>query len=137
MDAGRELIAQAIVEAEKMTNGEIRVHLTRNCPEDVMTHAQKVFSRLKMQDTKERNAVLIFVATQSKKFAILGDRGIHTHVGEDYWQKTRDLMFSYFSKNQISEGIVAGILSVGEKLKKHFPAAPHDKNELSNKVTED
>ena len=134
-DEGRTVI-EAIKAAEKMTSGEIRVHITKKCKSNVYAEAQKVFNRLRMHRTKERNAVLIFVALESRQFAILGDSGIHRHVGDSFWDQTRDKMISCFSKDQIKEGVVAGVLNVGEKLKAYFPSAENDSNELSNKITE-
>ncbi|PIU40072.1 MAG: hypothetical protein COT00_03590 [Candidatus Omnitrophica bacterium CG07_land_8_20_14_0_80_50_8] len=134
-EAKNELI-EAIAEAERMTSGEIRVHVQKQCKGDVMREAKKVFHRLKMHKTRHHNAVLIYIAFESRCFAILGDRGIHHYVGDSYWSQTRDKMASYFAKGQLKEGIIAGILSVGEKLKAHFPLDAVDKNELSNEITE-
>ena len=59
----QEQIIGAIREAEKNTSGEIRVFLQRgNLKGDALSAAQKQFRNLGMQKTKERNAVLIFVA---------------------------------------------------------------------------
>ena len=74
-DQGR--VVDAIGEAEKMTSGEIRVHITPKCGNDVMKDAAKTFDRLKMYKTRHRNGVLIYVAFESRKFAILGDAGIN------------------------------------------------------------
>ena len=73
-DQGR--VVDAIGDAEKMTSGEIRVHITPKCGDDVMKDAVKTFNRLKMYKTRHRNGVLIYVAFESRKFAILGDAGI-------------------------------------------------------------
>ena len=133
-EASREII-EAIARAEKMTSGEIRVHVQKKCKSDALHEAKKVFHRLKMHKTVHRNGVLIFVALGSRRFSILGDSGIHRYVGDFFWNETRDKMGSYFSKGQIKEGIIAGVLSVGEKLKTHFQNGAHDKNELSNEIT--
>lgn len=130
-------IIKAIVEAEKMTSGEIRVHIQSKCTGDVFEHGKKVFQKLKMDETKDRNGILIILAKDSKKFAILGDKGIHEKVGDSFWNETRDKMLSHFKKDELKEGIVAGVLSVGEKLKQYFPYEKDDKNELSNTVSED
>ena len=131
----KEIIA-AIVEAERMTSGEIRVHFQKKMKGDVLHEAKKVFHRLKMHKTRDHNAVLIFIALESRRFAILGDSGIHHHVGDAYWSQTCGKITPYFSKGQIRDGVIAGILSVGEKLKTHFPAYAQDKDELSNEITE-
>ena len=129
-------IVEAIVEAEKMTSGEIRVHMQKKCKGDALHEAKKVFHRLKMHKTLHHNAVLIFIALESRQFAILGDSGIHQHVGDLFWGQTRDKIVSYFSKGQIKDGVIAGILSVGEKLSIHSAANARDKNELPNEITE-
>ena len=132
----KKAVVAAIIEAERKTSGQIRVHVQKKCKEGALHEAKKVFHRLKMHKTKHRNAVLIFIALEDRQFAILGDSGIHTHVGDSYWSQARDKMASYFAKGQMKEGVVAGVLSVGEKLKAHFPADAYDQNELSNEITE-
>ena len=83
----KDEIVSAINNAEKITSGEIRVHIQSKCKEDVLSEAKKVFHRLKMHKTKERNGVLIFIALKSKRFAILGDSGIHEKVENDFWNE--------------------------------------------------
>ena len=132
---GRHII-EAIRQAECRTSGEIRVHVKPVCGEEPMQEARKIFKRLRMHRTKERNGVLIFVAWKSRKFAILGDEGIHTKVGDSFWNKTRDGMAAYFSKNDMVGGVQAGVRSVGERLKTYFPAKTGGRNELSDKLSE-
>ena len=131
----KEKIVSAIAEAERTTSGEIRVHVSSHCKEDVFGHAKRIFERLHMERTKERNAVLIFVALKARRFAIIGDTGIHEKVREIIWKNALDTMRGFFSKGRIQEGISAGVLSVGTELRKYFPAHPQDKNELSNEIT--
>ena len=135
--AAKKEIEQAIDRAESRTSGEIRVHLKARAGGDVLRDARKTFSRLKMHRTRERNSVLIFIALKSRAFAIVGDEGIHARAGDAFWNATRDIMASYFAKNQIKEGILAGVLSAGDKLKENFPRKSGDINELPDTVTED
>ncbi len=131
----KKKISETIREAERLTSGEIRVHLKKKCGEDTLLEAKKVFLKLQMQRTKERNAVLIFLALNSRRFAILGDAGIDAKVGGAFWDETRDRMTKLFLEGRIPEGILEGVLSVGSKLKTHFPHDRDDRDELSNKVT--
>ena len=130
-------IVEAICKAEHKTSGEIRVHVQPKCKNDPMKEAQKIFHRLRMHRAKNRNGVLIFVAWKSRQFAIVGDKGIHQNVGDSFWNQTRDAMNRHFAQNDIAGGIVAGVQSVGEKLKAHYPAHTGDKNELLNTVSEE
>ena len=58
-----ERIVRAIKEAEAKTSGEIRVFVQRGELEgDALTAAQKKFHQLRMDATRERNGILIFVA---------------------------------------------------------------------------
>ena len=76
-------IVQAIREAESKTSGEIRVFIQRGkLTADPLVTSQKKFHQLRMHTTRERNAVLIFVAPRAHKFAVVGDKAIHEKCGE-------------------------------------------------------
>ncbi len=132
----KQRIVESIVEAERQTSGEIRVHVKPKCGKDPLKEAQKIFHHLRMHRTKHRNGVLIFVAWKSRQFAIVGDEKIHHKVGDSFWNQTRDAMSRHFSKNDLVGGIIAGIQSIGEKLKTHFPVEGKNENELQDKITE-
>lgn len=134
-ESNSQAIVQAIRQAEKNTSGEIKVHIEKKCEEDVLERAFEVFLQLGMQKTKQRNAVLIYVALEDKVFAILGDEGIHQKVPVDFWESTKVQMFSLFKENKIVEGIIVGTHLAGEKLRTFFPYQKDDKNELSDEVS--
>ncbi len=128
-------LVDAIVEAEKNTSGEIRVHIESVCKEDPYLRAAYLFSKLDMFKTKERNGILIYLATKSRKFAIVGDSGINEKVGPAYWNSVKLDMQDDFGKGEFLEGMTKAILSVGEKLKVYFPYRNDDVNELSNEIS--
>ncbi len=138
LDAGaKKEIVDAIIEAERFTSGEIRVHLIKKPVGDILEHAKKIFIKLGMQRTRDRNAALIVVALESREFAIVGDSGIDRIAGGDFWAEARDRMLRCFSDGQVKEGILSGVAAVGDKLKKHFLLKGGGKNELDNEVTQD
>ncbi len=128
-------IVAAIEAAEKNTSGEIRVHVEKKCVKDPIERAVEVFSELKMQQTKERNGVLFYVATDTHKFAVIGDKGINDLVGNDFWVSTKDKMQAEFRNGNFCDGIVHGIEEASVQLKKHFPYEKHDKDELTNEIS--
>lgn len=132
----QERIIEEIRLAEKQTSGEIRIHLDRRAGKDVLKKAQTVFARLGMNRTQHRNGVLIYLATDHRKFAILGDEGIHQWVPEDYWQGIKEEMQRHFREGQFCQGICWGIRQVGEKLRAHFPIGKDDRDELPNTISE-
>lgn len=128
-------IIEAIQKAEKATSGEIRVHIENEVVDDPISHAEKVFYSLKMENTKDRNGVLIYMAVQSKVFVIYGDKGINDAVPEGFWDGTKDVMQAHFKEKMFKDGIVEGIEKAGEQLKKFFPWTADDKNELSDEIS--
>ncbi len=88
-----------------------------------------------MDNTKEENGVLIYVAVNDKKFCIYGDRGIDKVVPEKFWDTTRDIIESHFKKGEFKQGLIEGILKAGKELETHFPWRHGDVNELSNEIS--
>ena len=136
-DKEKKDIKHAIEHAEKNTSGEIRVHVDEKCKGDVLPVAQKVFTHLKMHHTKDRNAVLFYLAVRDRKFAIIGDQGIHNKVPDGFWDAIRDKMTDKFKEGRFAEGLCEGIRDAGMQLKAHFPWTDGDKNELSDELTFD
>ncbi len=128
-------IVDAIKEAELNTSGEIRVHIESKCNEDVLDHTAWLFSYLKMDKTEQRNGVLVYLAVESKKFAIIGDRGINAVVPADFWDTTKDVMKMHFAEGRFTEGIAGAVLLAGVHLKKFFPYQSDDVNELSDEIS--
>ncbi len=128
-------IVQAILDAEKNTSGEIRVHIEAHTRNDHFNRANEVFHLLKMDNTKEENGVLIYVAVNDKKFAIYGDRGIDQVVPENFWDTTRDAIQAHFKNSNFKQGLIDGILKAGKELEEHFPWKHDDANELSNEIS--
>lgn len=128
-------IVEAIRLAELETSGEIRVHIEERCPIDPIDRAREVFFQLGMNHTKEQNGVVIYLALLDKKFAILGDKGLHEKVTDQFWEEEKQLMLSFFQQGKFTEGLCAAVSQVGEKLQAFFPYHSEDKNELSNEVS--
>lgn len=141
-DEDFDAIARASANAEAHTSGEIRVHLERRVPRgrrgvvgDVLERARDVFWRLGIQRTRERNGVLIYLAIEDRRFAIVGDEGIHARVGNDHWVSMRDLMVEKLKNQQPGEAILSAISETVRVLREHFPRRPDDTDELSDQVS--
>ena len=88
-----------------------------------------------MENTQERNGVIIYVAVKSKHFAIYGDKGINEKVSADFWDSTKEVMQNHFKNGNFKQGLIDGILKAGDQLKTHFPYQNDDTNELSNEIS--
>ena len=135
-----ERIVAAIREVESRTRAEIRVHVTSKPVDDAKSAGALVFEKLGMTATAERNGVLIFLAPQSRRLAVLGDAEIHARCGgEEFWTPVAAAMSARFQEGRFHEGLVAGIAAVGSELAKHFPRreGDGDSNELPDTVSRD
>lgn len=129
-------LIQAIQEAENKTSSEIRVHIEKKCKKtDPVDRAVEVFFKLKMEKTKDRNGVLFYLASEDKKFAVLGDQGIDKLVPDDFWQETKEQMQLLFREQKFLDGLLYGIEKAGIELKKFFPIQADDVNELSDEIS--
>lgn len=128
-------IVEAIVEAEKNSSGEIRVHLESFCKSDPMQRAIELFDSLKMGETKLKNGVLIYIAIKSHKISIIGDTGINEKVSPDFWNDILAQMIANFQSEQYIEGICQAVRNVGSSLKTLFPYQADDINEITNEIS--
>ena len=127
-------IDAAIKQAESRTSAEIKLVVARHCWADLKTRAAAIFRKLGLDKTAERNCVLILLILTNREFLIYGDQGIHEKVGQSFWDDVRDLMTNRFRNDEFSEGLCEGVAMIGEKLARHFPRRPDDKNEISDEV---
>lgn len=130
-----DMILDCIREAESKTSGEIRVHFQKKIKGDVLDEAVKKFFELKMDETKDRNGVLIYIVPKKRLFAIIGDEGIDKVVPDDFWDEAKELLQKYFKEGKWAEGICKAIKLTGEKLKKYFPVQEDDINELPDEIS--
>jgi uncharacterized membrane protein len=131
----KKAMTDAIAQAELNTSGEIRIHIESECKIEVLDRAAEVFATLNMHKTALRNGVLFYVSLTDHKFAVLGDAGINAKVTPNFWDEVKNLAITQFKNNNITQGLVDGILLAGEQLKQHFPYnANTDINELSDEI---
>lgn len=136
LTAGEEAeIVEAIRLAEKETSGEIRVHIEKTSNGDAFERAKEVFHLLKMDETRLKNGVLIYLAVDDKSFVICGDKGIDDAVAYNFWDTTKDAMAAQFKNGNFKQGLIDGIRKAGAELQHYFPCEDDDKDELSNEIS--
>jgi uncharacterized membrane protein len=131
----RKRILGAIRNAELDTSGEIRVHIEKTCPGDVLDRAAFVFGKLNIHKTELRNGVLFYLAYGNRKFAFIGDKGINAVVPEDFWDGLKMKALVHFRDGKFTEGLAEAIEATGEKLKQYFPRKQNDVNELPDEIS--
>ena len=130
-------IVACIKEAESKTSGEIRVFMEHHCEYmDAMHRAQEIFANLAMDKTQARNAIIIYIATTDRQFALFGDTAIYDRAGgAQFWAKAAAQLTGHLRKNNITEGMCNCIHELGIALAAHFPYDPAiKKNELPDEI---
>ena len=135
-DADAAAVAEAVRAAEAQTTAEIKVVLARRRWGSLGGKARRVFARLGLHRTAQRNAVLILMLPARREVVIYGDRGIDDGVEQGFWNDVRDSMVACFRDGQVAAGLCEGVRRAGEKLATHFPSSGEDANEITNDVVQ-
>ena len=99
--------------------------------------ALKAFYERGLYRTRQNTGVLFYLSLLEHKVWVLADKGIYEKIDQD--------VLNTFAQN-VSQGIREGhacdalcqeIRDVGKVLAAHFPIAPHDTNELSDRIITD
>ncbi len=129
-------VTEEIRRFESRSSGEIVVHLCgRSRTGSIMRDATETFARLGLTRTRDRNAVLFFIAVRDHRFAVLGDEGIHQAVPPGFWDEVVGRVERHFAEGRFADGLVSGIDLAGEALARYFPPRPDDRNELSDTIS--
>jgi len=132
----QDVLLEAIRKAELQTSGEVRLYVENRCKYvDPLLRAAEIFWALKMDQTNERNGVLVYIALKDHQFAIFADEGIHKKTGETFWHDEVAVMKGHLGKNEVIEALRRVITDIGAALHHHFPYdAATDKNELPDDI---
>lgn len=115
-------IERAIRAAEAGTTGHILVRIVPEKNVHALERAKDEFERAGLHRKKERNVAMILVAPNARAYAVLGDRELHTRVGDAFWQAVVDEMRPMFARGKSAEAVVLAIDRIGAALRKEFPA---------------
>lgn len=130
-----ERIASAIHDAESHCTAEIRVSVSGAWWGDPHKMAERAFIRMGMARTEQRNGVLFFVMPFRRRFAVIGDSGIHAAVGQAFWDEVTTAMGARFRAGDVTGALEHGIAEAGHHLAIHFPAPNGgNPNELPDQV---
>jgi hypothetical protein len=132
-----DLIETHLKKAELTSSCELRIFMEQDCFfEEPLERANEVFAALQMQATQERNALLLYIATKSKKFAILGDEAIYEKAGgASFWETAATGFVKDVKTIDLTRAIVNCIDTLSIPMQEHFPAnAFSNDNELADEI---
>lgn len=102
--------------------------------EQVHQRAHLEFYLNKINETKHRTGILIFISVMEKKAVILADEGISSKLPADVWNDVLAKLGEQLKKGNWGFGFTEAIESCGHHLKTHFPRSADTTNELKNQL---
>lgn len=129
-----EKLQNKIAGLEILTSAEIKIVFCKSAWFGIVAKAKKVFQKLNMHKTVNRNAVLILILERDRELLIYGDQGINVHLNERYWSDIRDDMIDLFKDGKYYIGLSIGLEKIAHSLSQYFPAKENDINEVSNEI---
>lgn len=125
------LYALVLIQAISFAAGALlcaRVSFLRRClvpaslaENEVLQRALALFHSHRMDRTRDRNAVLIFVSLLEHRVVILADRGIDERAPEGTWRRIRDRLTAGLRAGRAVEALRIAIEEIGNLLAAHFP----------------
>lgn len=129
----REVVA-AVRAAESRTSAEVRVLITREKVTDPLAEAQAALRELGMRRARARNAVLVYVAPESRKFAVAGDSAAHEKLGAPVWERVAADLGRGFAAGDYKGALVRAVEELGTELARAFPHPSGGENELPDDI---
>jgi uncharacterized membrane protein len=137
----RAKLEAAVREAETHTTAELAVFVRDSTSwkarlrlpvphTEVRAAAQRLFIKSGLDQTKARNAVMVYVSLLERSLVVLGDEGIHARLGSQAWEALVAEALTAAKKSSPLEGVCLLITHLGQMLAQHFPKAADDVNEL-------
>ncbi len=97
-------------------------------------HAKRLFLELGLTETRDRSGVLILLSEFERRVVILGDRGIHEHLGTKVWEALVTELVGSIRTGNAMAGLQSIIRRLGHELASKFPPRPDDTNELPDTI---
>jgi uncharacterized membrane protein len=76
------------------------------------------------------------VIPRARKFAVIGDKGIHEKCGPEFWESMVGAMRAHFLNSNFTDGVVEAIEEAGTVLARYFPKETTPRNELPDEIVE-
>jgi len=118
----QSLLVNALQQAKLKTSATIHVHFCHRTKKAPVVAATQFFKHIKLDKSKNKNTVLIYILEQNRQFVIMGDIAADALLPKDFWTQCQVLLAGYFKKDQHSEGLEAVIKKISDALAPYFPA---------------
>ena len=102
---------------------------------EVAERAKTAFLDHNLHRTVDGTGILILICLFEHRVQVLADRGIHSAVTADTWQKVADMVTAGIKQGRTCEALCQAVAYCGDLLAEKFPPRADDTNELPNLIT--
>lgn len=106
------------------------------CLTNCRRFAFEQFFSQKLNETKKRLGVMLFVSLEEKYVELIADKGINDKVDAAVWAKIVDDFIADIRTDKVHEGYIKAVRACQDVLKSSFPDVPDDVNELGDGLVE-
>ena len=100
----------------------------------VQARAFQLFAERGLQATRGRTALLIFISELERSVVLLGDRALHTEVGQRGWDEHVERLLQHIRAGKARDGLLEALERLTPQLAAVAPPTPDDINELPDAV---
>lgn len=111
--------------------GKKRLH------QGVLDRTRSLFIREGVTETRHRTGVLVLISRFERRISILADRGIHSKLSQEFWDRLCEEFVGSVREKREVDGLCRLIERVGGELAQYFPREADDVNELPNRLRGD
>jgi putative membrane protein len=105
--------------------------------DEVEEAALTSFYRQRLNNTRDKTGILVFVSVFERRAVVLADEGINARVDPGTWKEIVDTIIQGIRQKLQGEAICQAVRRCGEIVQDKFPRKPDDTNELRNLIVED
>ena len=105
--------------------------------DEVQEAALTSFYRHRLNNTRDKTGILIFVSVFEHRALVLADEGISARVDPGAWKQVVDTVTAGIRQKRQAEAICEAVRRCGRMIQDKFPRRPDDVNELRNLIVED
>lgn len=102
----------------------------------VQERAVRLFAEHGLNRTRGHTGLLVLVSELERRVVILGDSGVHVHVGEQGWQRYVDLLVARIHEGRLVPGVLEVLAQIEAIAGTAQPVQKGDTNELPDAVIE-
>ncbi len=122
----RDQIAAALAEASRHTCARIGLSIDEGATRDPQARARALFQEWQLPEGERSTAVLVYVCTTTRRFAIIGGGEVERLAPRTFWEVVDRDLHHHFEEGRYCDGIFKAIAQVALQLERLFPLQSSD-----------